>query len=106
MWAEWICWSVTSGNSIRRTHSCAPRTTCRPTCEGTFLKLDADGRITMSDFIREHTGITSEVGFLGRGQFFQIWEPERMRQHLADVRTRLTTLRQAAAQARPSGASE
>ncbi len=74
--------------------------------EGTFLKLDADGRITMSDFIREHTGITSEVGFLGRGQFFQIWEPERMRQHLADVRTRLTTLRQAAAQARPSGASE
>ena len=74
--------------------------------EGTFLKLDGDGRITMSDFIREHTGITSEVGFLGRGQFFQIWEPERMRQHLSDVRARLTSLRQAAVQARSPGASE
>ncbi|SMH50176.1 division/cell wall cluster transcriptional repressor MraZ [Mesorhizobium australicum] len=73
--------------------------------EGTFLKLDGDGRITMSDFIREHTGITSEVGFLGRGQFFQIWEPERMRQNLAQVRARLTSLRQAA-QAGSSGASE
>jgi MraZ protein len=68
--------------------------------EGTFLKLDGDGRISLSDFIREHTGITTEVGFLGRGQFFQIWEPERMRQHLADVRARLLGLRQAAANTR------
>lgn len=74
--------------------------------EGTFLKLDGDGRITMSDFIREHTGITTEVGFLGRGQFFQIWEPERMRQHLADVRSRLTALRQAAVQTRSPGVTE
>lgn len=74
--------------------------------EGTFLKLDGDGRITMSDFIREHTGISTEVGFLGRGQFFQIWEPERMRQHLADVRSRLTALRQAAVQTRSPGVTE
>ena len=66
--------------------------------EGMFLKLDGDGRITMTDLIREHTGITTEVGFLGRGQFFQIWEPERMRRHLSDVRSRLQNLRRAAAQ--------
>ena len=64
--------------------------------EGMFLKLDADGRITMSDAIREHTGITTEVGFLGRGAFFQIWEPGRMRQHMEQARTRLVALRQAA----------
>jgi len=74
--------------------------------EGTFLKLDGDGRITMSDFIREHTGITAEVGFLGRGQFFQIWEPARMRQHLAEVRSRLTALRPAAAETRSPGVTE
>src|SRR5690349_17547381 len=29
--------------------------------DGAFLKLDQDGRITMSDFIRDHTGITTEA---------------------------------------------
>ena len=37
--------------------------------DGAFLKLDQDGRITVSDFIREHTGITADVAFVGRGQF-------------------------------------
>ncbi|RUY77700.1 division/cell wall cluster transcriptional repressor MraZ, partial [Mesorhizobium sp. M7A.F.Ca.CA.001.10.2.1] len=46
--------------------------------DGTFLKLDQDGRITMSDFLREHTGISAEVAFVGRGNFFQIWEPGRL----------------------------
>lgn len=46
--------------------------------DGTFLKLDQDGRITMSDFIREHTGISAEVAFVGRGNFFQVWEPGRL----------------------------
>ncbi|TIT34948.1 MAG: division/cell wall cluster transcriptional repressor MraZ, partial [Mesorhizobium sp.] len=46
--------------------------------DGTFLKLDQDGRITMTDFIREHTGISAEAAFVGRGNFFQIWEPGRL----------------------------
>ncbi|MDP3897065.1 MAG: division/cell wall cluster transcriptional repressor MraZ [Mesorhizobium sp.] len=71
--------------------------------EGTFLKLDGDGRVTISDFIRAHTGITTEVGFLGRGQFFQIWEPDAMNRHLAEVRQRLLALRQAAARKRLGG---
>jgi MraZ protein len=74
--------------------------------EGMFLKLDGEGRITISDFVREHTGISTDVGFLGRGQFFQIWEPDRMRRHLSDVRSRLTALRQAAVQTRSPGATE
>ena len=61
--------------------------------DGAFLKLDQDGRITVTDFIREHTGISSEVAFVGRGNFFQMWEPERLRAHGAEVRARLSRLR-------------
>ncbi|MCT7375004.1 division/cell wall cluster transcriptional repressor MraZ [Chelativorans salis] len=68
--------------------------------DGSFLKLDQDGRITVTDFVREHTGITSQVAFVGRGLFFQIWEPERLSAHGADVRARLLKLRQQASQAR------
>ncbi|MFC5387504.1 division/cell wall cluster transcriptional repressor MraZ [Aquamicrobium segne] len=63
--------------------------------DGSFLKLDQDGRITMTDFIRAHTGITQDVAFVGRGQFFQIWEPERLAAYGAKVRQRLLKLRQA-----------
>lgn len=70
--------------------------------DGAFLKLDQDGRITVTEFIREHTGIKDEVAFVGRGQFFQIWEPERLSAYGAAVRSRLLTLRRAAAaHARP-----
>jgi MraZ protein len=62
--------------------------------DGTFLKLDQDGRITMSDFIRDHTGITTEAVFVGRGAFFQIWEPGRFMEHGKAVRERLLGLRQ------------
>jgi MraZ protein len=62
--------------------------------DGAFLKLDQDGRITMTDFIRAHTGISHEVAFVGRGHFFQMWEPERLGLHQAQVRARLMKLRQ------------
>ncbi|MDZ5698154.1 MULTISPECIES: division/cell wall cluster transcriptional repressor MraZ [Phyllobacteriaceae] len=68
--------------------------------DGSFLKLDQDGRITISDFVREHTGITSQVAFVGRGLFFQMWEPERLRVHGEEVRARLLKLRQRASRAR------
>ncbi|MGB3501447.1 MAG: division/cell wall cluster transcriptional repressor MraZ [Mesorhizobium sp.] len=63
-----------------------------------FLKLDADGRITMTDALRAHTGITTEVGFLGCGQHFQMWEPSLMQKHLTDARARLLGQRKASAQ--------
>jgi len=62
--------------------------------DGAFLKLDQDGRITVTDFIREHTGISSEVAFVGRGNFFQIWEPAKLSAYGAEVRARLSLLRQ------------
>jgi MraZ protein len=64
--------------------------------DGAFLKLDQDGRITVTDFIRDHTGISTEVAFVGRGNFFQMWEPFRLRDYGAEVRARLSRLRQGA----------
>ena len=63
--------------------------------DGAFLKIDQEGRITVTEFFREHTGITTDVAFVGRGIFFQIWEPERLRTYAAEVRARLLKLRQA-----------
>lgn len=68
-----------------------------------FLKLDGDGRITVTDFVRQQTGITSDVGFLGRGNFFQIWHPERLAEHGEAVRKRLLQLRRNANEARSGG---
>src|SRR5436190_17156146 len=64
--------------------------------DGAFLKIDQDGRITVSDFIREHTGISSDIAFVGRGHFFQMWEPQRLTAYRAEARERLLKLRQAA----------
>lgn len=61
--------------------------------DGAFLKLDQDGRITVTDFIRDHTGIADTVAFVGRGQFFQIWEPARFSEYRAQVRDRLLKMR-------------
>lgn len=74
--------------------------------DGSFLKLDQDGRITVTDFVREHTGISTEVAFVGRGLFFQMWEPERLKAHGAEVRARLLRLRQRASEARAAASSE
>lgn len=62
--------------------------------DGAFLKFDQDGRITVTDFIREHTGISTDVAFVGRGSFFQMWEPEKLRAYGSEVRARLSKLRQ------------
>ncbi len=43
---------------------------------GVFMRLDAEGRLMVTDFIREFTGIASEVTFVGRSDYFQLWQPQ------------------------------
>lgn len=62
--------------------------------DGAFLKFDSEGRISITDFMRDHTGITTEVAFLGRGTWFQIWKPSRLADHSKAVRARLLARRQ------------
>jgi MraZ protein len=43
---------------------------------GVFMRLDAEGRLSVTDFIRSHTGIVGEMTFVGRSDYFQLWRPE------------------------------
>jgi MraZ protein len=43
---------------------------------GVFMKLDQEGRLMVTDFIRDFTGVTTEVTFVGRADHFQLWAPQ------------------------------
>jgi MraZ protein len=43
---------------------------------GVFVRLDAEGRLMVTDFIRDFTGISTEVAFVGRSDHFQLWHPQ------------------------------
>ncbi len=49
------------------------------------LKIDSEGRVTLTEPLKTHAGITDEVSFAGLGHKFQIWEPERFRAELAEA---------------------
>lgn len=53
---------------------------------GVFMKLDAEGRLMVTDFIRDFTGITSEVAFVGRSDHFQLWQPQAFQEAQAAAR--------------------
>ncbi|WP_102958930.1 division/cell wall cluster transcriptional repressor MraZ [Mangrovicella endophytica] len=58
--------------------------------DGAFLKFDSEGRISVTDFIRQHTGITDKIVFVGMKHFFQLWEPARFEAQRAAARARLS----------------
>ena len=53
---------------------------------GVFLKLDAEGRLMITDLIRDFTGITEEVTFVGRADHFQLWRPQAFQAAQAQAR--------------------
>lgn len=61
--------------------------------DGDFLKMDSEGRLQVSDFMRQHAHLTDKIAFVGRGRHFQIWEPERLNDYASQVRARLLKLR-------------
>jgi MraZ protein len=58
-----------------------------------ILKIDPEGRISLSETAKTHAGISSEIVFVGLGDKFQIWEPSRFRSHLAEAKERLRAMR-------------
>ncbi len=52
------------------------------------LTFDPEGRIGMPAELRESAGITDRAAFVGKGPLFQIWEPDALRQHMAEARAR------------------
>ena len=58
-----------------------------------IVKVDAEGRIVLTERLKSEAGIASEVCFAGLGGKFQIWEPERFRAHLDEAKVRVRDLR-------------
>jgi MraZ protein len=56
------------------------------------LKIDGEGRVSLTDGLKGHAGISDVISFVGLGHKFQIWEPERFRAHLAKATATVRTL--------------
>jgi MraZ protein len=57
------------------------------------LKFDGEGRVILSDPLRDHAGIVDAVAFVGLGHKFQIWEPARFRAQLAEATEKVRALK-------------
>jgi len=57
------------------------------------LKVDGEGRVMLSEPLKVHAGITDAVSFVGLGHKFQIWEPGRFRDELAEATDKVRALK-------------
>ena len=57
------------------------------------LKLDSEGRVILTETLKNHAAIKDSVTFVGLGHKFQIWEPDRFRAHLDEAKARMRDLR-------------
>jgi MraZ protein len=64
------------------------------------LKLDAEGRVILTDSLKSFANIKDAVTLVGHGHKFQIWEPETFRAHLDNARARARDLRRRLGEAR------
>jgi transcriptional regulator MraZ len=57
------------------------------------LKMDGEGRVVLPEALKAHAGITEAVAFVGLGNKFQIWEPNRFRNELAEATEQVRALK-------------
>ncbi len=57
------------------------------------LKMDAEGRVALTESLKTHAGIKDAVAFVGMGHKFQIWEPGRFQAELAEATEQVRALR-------------
>ena len=57
------------------------------------LKVDGEGRVVLSENLKRHAGVTDAVTFVGLGHKFQIWEPGRFQNELAEATDRVRALK-------------
>jgi MraZ protein len=73
------------------------------------LKIDTEGRVTLSDPLKDHAGIMDAVAFVGLGHKFQIWAPDRFSARLSEATGKMRSLKKrlgAERAANPQGARE
>lgn len=49
------------------------------------LAFDPEGRIILPAEFMDHAGITDTAAFVGKGRKFQIWHPDRLKVHTAEL---------------------
>jgi MraZ protein len=54
-----------------------------------LLTLDGDGRILLPESLRAHAALQTQVCFVGLGDKFQMWAPERFAERRADARAKV-----------------
>jgi len=59
------------------------------------LRMDPEGRVMLTESLKAHAAIADSVAFVGLGHKFRIWEPERLRAHLAEATEKVRLLRRA-----------
>jgi len=57
------------------------------------LKMDAEGRVMLSEQLKDHAGIMDAVAFVGLGHKFQIWAPDRFSARLSEATGKMRALR-------------
>jgi MraZ protein len=57
------------------------------------VKIDGEGRVVLSENLKRHAGITETVAFVGLGHKFQIWEPGRFQNELAEATQKVRALK-------------
>jgi MraZ protein len=57
------------------------------------LRMDAEGRVMLPEALKTHAGISEAVAFVGLGNKFQIWEPNRFRSELAEATEQVRALK-------------
>jgi MraZ protein len=57
------------------------------------LKIDGEGRVSLSESLKAHAGISEAVSFVGLGHKFQIWEPGRFQNELAEATAKVRALK-------------
>jgi MraZ protein len=57
------------------------------------LKVDGEGRVSLSEPLKTHAGIADAVAFAGLGHKFQIWDPGRFRAELAEATEKVRALK-------------
>ena len=53
------------------------------------LAIDGDGRIVLPEALRVHAGVSTQVTFVGLGDKFQIWQPERFAERREQARLKV-----------------
>lgn len=70
------------------------------------LRIDGEGRVQLSERLKERAFIRDETTFVGLGHKFQFWEPERFAAHRAEATEKVRAFRRELGSRPPSGARD